>query len=101
MKNPCAIAMLAATLTGVTLESASAQSASKAAIKNVVLVHGAFADGSGWEAVDRSSLFLSLRGESIGEGPAVDWQANIPHPYAVLYCGSHRRRRHAWLAILR
>jgi pimeloyl-ACP methyl ester carboxylesterase len=43
--------MLAATLTGVTLGSASAQSASKAAIKNVVLVHGAFADGSGWDAV--------------------------------------------------
>ena len=51
MKNPCAIAVLAATLTGVTLGSASAEPASKAAIKNVVLVHGAFADGSGWEAV--------------------------------------------------
>ena len=34
-----------------TLESALAEPASKAAIKNVVLVHGAFADGSGWEAV--------------------------------------------------
>ena len=51
MKNPCAIAILAATLACGTLGSASAEPASKAAIKNVVLVHGAFADGSGWEAV--------------------------------------------------
>ena len=51
MKNPCVVAMLAATLAGGTLESASAEPASKAAIKNVVLVHGAFADGSGWAAV--------------------------------------------------
>jgi pimeloyl-ACP methyl ester carboxylesterase len=50
MKN-LYIVVLAAALAGGTLESASAQSASKAGIKNVVLVHGAFADGSGWEAV--------------------------------------------------
>src|SRR5271169_5291102 len=51
MKNPYVVAMLAATLAGGALESASAQSASKTGIKNVVLVHGAFADGSGWAAV--------------------------------------------------
>src|SRR5208282_4761704 len=51
MKNLCVVAMLTATLAGGILESASAQSASKTGIKNVVLVHGAFADGSGWEAV--------------------------------------------------
>ncbi|MFZ0723392.1 MAG: alpha/beta hydrolase, partial [Xanthobacteraceae bacterium] len=51
MKNLYVVAMLAAMLAGGTLESASAQSASKTGIKNVVLVHGAFADGSGWEAV--------------------------------------------------
>ena len=51
MKNLCVVAMLAATLAGGTLESALAESASKTGIKNVVLVHGAFADGSGWEAV--------------------------------------------------
>jgi pimeloyl-ACP methyl ester carboxylesterase len=51
MKNFYIVAMLAATLAGGTLDSASAESASKAGIKNVVLVHGAFADGSGWEAV--------------------------------------------------
>ncbi|HEY1981776.1 MAG TPA: alpha/beta hydrolase [Xanthobacteraceae bacterium] len=51
MKNLYVVAMLAAALAGGTLDSASAESASKAGIKNVVLVHGAFADGSGWEAV--------------------------------------------------
>src|SRR5271163_3502626 len=51
MKNLYVAAVLAATLAGGTLETASAQSASKTGIKNVVLVHGAFADGSGWEAV--------------------------------------------------
>jgi pimeloyl-ACP methyl ester carboxylesterase len=51
MKNLYIVAGLAAALAGGALETASAQSASKAGIKNVVLVHGAFADGSGWEAV--------------------------------------------------
>jgi pimeloyl-ACP methyl ester carboxylesterase len=51
MKNLCIVAMLAAALAGGTLESASAQSAPRTGIKNVVLVHGAFADGSGWKAV--------------------------------------------------
>jgi pimeloyl-ACP methyl ester carboxylesterase len=46
MKKLCVIAVLTAALAGGILESASA-----APIKNVVLVHGAFADGSGWEAV--------------------------------------------------
>jgi pimeloyl-ACP methyl ester carboxylesterase len=46
MKTLCVIAVLTAALAGGALESASA-----APIKNVVLVHGAFADGSGWEAV--------------------------------------------------
>jgi pimeloyl-ACP methyl ester carboxylesterase len=51
MKNLYIVAVLAAALAGGTLGLASAQSASKAGIKNVVLVHGAFADGSGWDAV--------------------------------------------------
>jgi pimeloyl-ACP methyl ester carboxylesterase len=46
MKNLFIVAVLAAALAGGTLGSASA-----APIKNVVLVHGAFADGSGWDAV--------------------------------------------------
>jgi pimeloyl-ACP methyl ester carboxylesterase len=51
MKSLYVVAVLTAALSGGTLESASAQSASKTGVKNVVLVHGAFADGSGWEAV--------------------------------------------------
>ena len=47
------VAALAATLVTSALQVASAQSAPKTGIKNVVLVHGAFADGSGWEAVAR------------------------------------------------
>jgi pimeloyl-ACP methyl ester carboxylesterase len=38
-------------LLGMNRNVAAAQSAPPAGIKNVVLVHGAFADGSGWEAV--------------------------------------------------
>jgi pimeloyl-ACP methyl ester carboxylesterase len=53
-----AVAVLAATLMVATLmldgtlKVAAAQSAQPTGIRNVVLVHGAFADGSGWEAVD-------------------------------------------------
>jgi len=43
-----AVAALAFMLTGATLNAAAA---GPAGIKSVVLVHGAFADGSGWEAV--------------------------------------------------
>jgi pimeloyl-ACP methyl ester carboxylesterase len=46
MKSLYFVAILTAALAGGTLESATA-----APVKNVVLVHGAFADGSGWEAV--------------------------------------------------
>jgi pimeloyl-ACP methyl ester carboxylesterase len=51
MKSFCVIAVLAAALASGTLEPSLAQPASKTGIKNVVLVHGAFADGSGWKAV--------------------------------------------------
>ena len=51
MKTVIAIAALAAALAVGGVDTAAAQSASKAGIKNVVLVHGAFADGSGWEGV--------------------------------------------------
>src|ERR1700680_2392080 len=46
-----AVAALACTLMGSTLNAAAAGPAPQTGIKNVVLVHGAFADGSGWEAV--------------------------------------------------
>ena len=52
MKKLCVATMLAAALAGgSTLATNRALSAPKTGIKNVVLVHGAFADGSGWEAV--------------------------------------------------
>src|SRR6266852_2625494 len=44
------VAALASTLMGATLNAAAAGPA-PTGIKNVVLVHGAFADGSGWDAV--------------------------------------------------
>jgi len=47
MKNLYVGALFAAALAGGALQSAQAH----AATKNVVLVHGAFADGAGWEAV--------------------------------------------------
>jgi pimeloyl-ACP methyl ester carboxylesterase len=46
-----AIAALASALMGATLNAAAAGPAPQTGIKNVVLVHGAFADGSGWDAV--------------------------------------------------
>ena len=48
MKKLYALAGLAVTLLG---SSAWAATPPKAGVKNIVLVHGAFADGSGWEAV--------------------------------------------------
>ena len=55
MKNIYGVATLAATLMGAILllqrTVRVAAAASPTGIKNVVLVHGAFADGSGWEAV--------------------------------------------------
>jgi pimeloyl-ACP methyl ester carboxylesterase len=46
-----AVAVLSSALTGAALNAAAAGPAPQGGIKNVVLVHGAFADGSGWEAV--------------------------------------------------
>ena len=51
MKKVYVIAALAATLIGLAINAAVAHPAAQSGIKNVVLVHGAFADGSGWDAV--------------------------------------------------
>src|SRR6201987_925593 len=51
MTNVYAVAALASMLMGAALIAAAAGPASPTGIKNVVLVHGAFADGSGWDAV--------------------------------------------------
>ena len=46
-----AVLMAVALLLRTPLAVGAAHSAQPNGIKNVVLVHGAFADGSGWEAV--------------------------------------------------
>src|SRR6202167_5556881 len=54
MKKQYAVVTLAAVLMGTTLlleRTGRVAAAGPSGIKNVVLVHGAFADGSGWEAV--------------------------------------------------
>src|SRR5260370_42379043 len=54
MKKIYGVAALVAMLMGATLlleRTVRVGAAAPAGIKNVVLVHGAFADGSGWEAV--------------------------------------------------
>jgi pimeloyl-ACP methyl ester carboxylesterase len=54
MKKLYAVVTLAAVLMGTTLlleRTGKVAAAAPSGIKNVVLVHGAFADGSGWEAV--------------------------------------------------
>src|ERR1700685_4500109 len=54
MRTKSSIVLLTATLIGATLlleGTVRVAAASPTGVKNVVLVHGAFADGSGWEAV--------------------------------------------------
>jgi pimeloyl-ACP methyl ester carboxylesterase len=54
MKKICGVLTLVAMLMGATLllqRTVKVAAAAPTGIKNVVLVHGAFADGSGWEAV--------------------------------------------------
>src|SRR5258708_35401621 len=54
MKKIYGVVTLVAMLTGATLllqRTVKVAAAAPTGIKNVVLVHGAFADGSGWEAV--------------------------------------------------
>jgi pimeloyl-ACP methyl ester carboxylesterase len=51
MKMLYGITALSVTLAGFAVTGATNRSAPPSGIKNVVLVHGAFADGSGWQAV--------------------------------------------------
>jgi pimeloyl-ACP methyl ester carboxylesterase len=83
MKNPCVVAMLAVALAGGILEPASAQSASKNGIKNIVLVHGAFADGSGWEAVAK---ILEKDGYtvSVAQPPETSYAEDVKYTRAAI-----------------
>jgi pimeloyl-ACP methyl ester carboxylesterase len=77
------VAVFAATFACGTLEFASAQSASKTGIKNIVLVHGAFADGSGWEAV---SDILKKDGYTVSvvQHPETSYAEDIKFTKAVI-----------------
>ena len=85
MKNLCVVAVLAAALAGGALGSASAQSASKTGIKNVVLVHGAFADGSGWEAVAK---ILENDGYtvSVAQPPETSYAEDVKYAKSAAKC---------------
>jgi pimeloyl-ACP methyl ester carboxylesterase len=83
MKNLYVVAVLAATLAGGALESASAESASKTGIKNVVLVHGAFADGSGWEAVAKI-LEKDGYAVSVAQPPETSYAEDIKYTKAAV-----------------
>jgi len=52
--NNLRMLLSAAIVLGAAGGAISAQAAPAGAVKNVVLVHGAFADGSGWKAVSKS-----------------------------------------------
>jgi pimeloyl-ACP methyl ester carboxylesterase len=83
MKTLRMVAVLAAALSGGTSESALAQSASKARIKNVVLAHGAFADGSGWDAVAK---ILEKDGYtvSVAQPPETSYAADVKYAKDVV-----------------
>ncbi len=83
MKKIYMVAALAATLMGGTLQVASAQSASPAGVKNVVLVHGAFADGSGWATVAR---ILEKDGYtvSIAQPPETSYAEDVKYAKAAV-----------------
>ena len=79
-----AVAVLAAALAGGTvLTPPAAQPASKAGIKNVVLVHGAFADGSGWAAV---AAILTKDGftVSVAQPPETSYADDIKYTRAAI-----------------
>src|SRR6266849_2625588 len=78
-----AIAALAFLLMGATLNAGAAGPA-PSGIKNVVLVHGAFADGSGWEAVAK---ILEKDGYtvSIAQPPETSYADDQKYAKAAIY----------------
>jgi pimeloyl-ACP methyl ester carboxylesterase len=83
MKKVCMVAALAATLMVGTVQLASAQSASPTGVKNVVLVHGAFADGSGWTTVAK---ILEKDGYtvSIAQPPETSYAEDVKYAKAAV-----------------
>jgi pimeloyl-ACP methyl ester carboxylesterase len=83
MNNLYAAAVLAATLAAPGLASAAAHSVSKAGIKNIVLVHGAFADDSGWEAVT-DILMKDGYSVSVVQHPETSFAEDVKFTKAVI-----------------
>ncbi len=87
MKSIYGVVALAAMLMGVTLllerTVKVAAAASPTGIKNVVLVHGAFADGSGWEAV---AYILKKDGYTVSvvQHPETSYAEDIKFTKAVI-----------------
>src|SRR5713101_4358003 len=87
MKKIYGVVTLAATLMGAILllerTVRVAAAASPTGIKNVVLVHGAFADGSGWEAV---SNILKKDGYSVSvvQHPETSFADDVRYTKAVI-----------------
>src|SRR5258707_15533545 len=77
-----AVAALTSMLMGATLNAAAAGPA-PTGIKNVVLVHGAFADGSGWEAVAK---ILEKDGYtvSIAQPPETSYAEDVKYARAAI-----------------
>src|SRR6201998_124535 len=87
MKKIYGVVTLVAVLLGATLllerTVKVAAAASKTSIKNVVLVHGAFADGSGWEAVAK---ILEKDGYTVsaGQTPETSYADDVKYARAAI-----------------
>jgi len=78
-----AVAALTSMLMGGTLNAAAAGPGAPTGIKNVVLVHGAFADGSGWEAVAK---ILEKDGYtvSVAQPPETSYAEDVKYTRAAI-----------------
>src|ERR1700733_7909550 len=86
MKKIYGIVSVAALLMGATLllaRTVKVAAAAPSGIKNVLLVHGAFADGSGWEAV---AGILEKDGYtvSVAQPPETSYADDIKYTKAVI-----------------
>lgn len=86
MKKLYGVIALAATVTGAGLlldRTVRVAAAAPTGIKNVVLVHGAFADGSGWEAVAR---ILEKDGYlvSVAQPPETSYAEDVKYTKAAI-----------------
>src|SRR5262245_31796857 len=77
----CATLLAASTTLGIVAASPAAESAER--IGNVVLVHGGFVDGSGWEAVYK---LLKAKGYNVSvvQNPTTSLAADVAATKAVL-----------------